>query len=202
MMLVHVEAERNIKNVVENNFHFYKRALISKLFFALINLYFSIFPYIFSTTFNAIAGNINRFDNIVDNVVNNIANSEFIDNLVKNIDEMLPINIQFKEHKRGYTIQCYLPGVKKEDINLEYYNNYVTLQVKRNLFYSNNENIAVAIVQPGGDINEDYYVENADPNGIRAVLKNDTLNVLIPKSTYISKDTTIVEVDNFKEEQI
>ena len=92
--------------------------------------------------------------------------------------------------------------MKKEDINLEYYNNYVTLQVKRNLFYSNNENIAVAIVQPGGDINEDYYVENADPNGIRAVLKNDTLNVLIPKSTYISKDTTIVEVDNFKEEQI
>ena len=67
---------------------------------------------------------------------------------------------------------------------------------------SNNENIAVAIVQPGGDINEDYYVENADPNGIRAVLKNDTLNVLIPKSTYISKDTTIVEVDNCKEEQI
>ena len=62
---------------------------------------FSIFPYIFSTTFNAIAGNINRFDNIVDNVVNNIVNSEFIDNLVKNIDEMLPINIQFKEHKRG-----------------------------------------------------------------------------------------------------
>ena len=45
-------------------------------------------------------------------------------------------------------------------------------------------------------------MENADPNGIRAVLKNDTLNVLIPKSTYISKDTTIVEVDNFKEEQI
>ena len=33
---------------------------------------FSIFPYIFSTTFNAIAGNINRFDNIVVNVVNNI----------------------------------------------------------------------------------------------------------------------------------
>ena len=159
---------------------------------------FSIFPYIFSTTFNAIAGNINRFDNIVDNVVN----SDFMNNLINEIDSMSSVNINFKEHKRGYTIQCYLPGVKKEDINLEYYNNYVTLQVKRNLFYSNNENIAVAIVQPGGDINEDYYVENADPNGIRAVLKNDTLNVLIPKSTYISKDTTIVEVDNFKEEQI
>ena len=159
----------------------------------------NIFPYIFSTTFNTIANNMDVIDNIVDNVVNNIVNSDFIDNLVKNIDNMAPVEVQFKEHKRGYTIQCYLPGTKKENINLEYDNNYITLQVKRNMFYSNNQNIAVAVVQAGGDINEDYYVENADPSGIRAVFKNDTLNVLIPKSTYISKDTTIVDVDTFKE---
>ncbi|WP_196001996.1 Hsp20 family protein [Clostridium sp. 1001271B_151109_B4] len=159
----------------------------------------NIFPYIFSTTFNTIANNMNVIDNIVDNVVNNIVNSDFMDNLVKNIDNMAPVEVQFKEHKRGYTIQCYLPGTKKENISLEYDNNYITLQVKRNMFYSNNQNIAVAIVQAGGDVNEDYYVENADPSGIRAVFKNDTLNVLIPKSTYISKDTTIVDVDAFKE---
>ena len=159
----------------------------------------NIFPYIFTTTFNTIANNMDVIDNIVDNVVNNIVNSDFMDNLVKNIDNMAPVEVQFKEHKRGYTIQCYLPGTKKENINLEYDNNYITLQVKRNMFYSNNQNIAVAVVQAGGDINEDYYVENADPSGIRAVFKNDTLNVLIPKSTYISKDTTIVDVDTFKE---
>ena len=159
----------------------------------------NIFPYIFSTTFNTIANNMDVIDNIVDNVVNNIVNSDFMDNLVKNIDNMAPVEVQFKEHKRGYTIQCYLPGTKKENINLEYDNNYITLQVKRNMFYSNNQNIAVAVVQAGGDINEDYYVENADPSGIRAVFKNDTLNVLIPKSTYISKHTTIVDVDTFKE---
>ena len=159
----------------------------------------NIFPYIFSTTFNTIANNMDVIDNIVDNVVNNIVNSDFMDNLVKNIDNMAPVEVQFKEHKRGYTIQCYLPGTKKENINLEYDNNYITLQVKRNMFYSNNQNIAVAVVQAGGDINEDYYVENADPSGIRAVFKNDTLKVLIPKSTYISKDTTIVDVDTFKE---
>ena len=155
----------------------------------------NIFPYIFSTTFNTIANNMD----VIDNIVNNIVNSDFMDNLVKNTDNMAPVEVQFKEHKRGYTIQCYLPGTKKENINLEYDNNYITLQVKRNMFYSNNQNIAVAVVQAGGDINEDYYVENADPSGIRAVFKNDTLNVLIPKSTYISKDTTIVDVDTFKE---
>lgn len=100
---------------------------------------------------------------------------------------------------RGGILFNVICGTKKENINLEYDNNYITLQVKRNMFYSNNQNIAVAVVQAGGDINEDYYVENADPSGIRAVFKNDTLNVLIPKSTYISKDTTIVDVDTFKE---
>ena len=70
----------------------------------------NIFPYIFSTTFNTIANNMDVIDNIVDNVVNNIVNSDFMDNLVKNIDNMAPVEVQFKEHKRGYTIQCYLPG--------------------------------------------------------------------------------------------
>ena len=157
----------------------------------------NIFPYIFSTTFNTIANNMDVIDNIVDNVVNNIVNSDFMDNLVKNIDNMAPVEVQFKEHKRGYTIQCYLPGTKKENINLEYDNNYITLQVKRNMFYSNNQNIAVAVVQAGGDINEDYYVENIDSNNIKASFKDNMLRVLIPKNTYISKDTAIVEVNDY-----
>lgn len=158
----------------------------------------NIFPYIFSTTFNVISSNIGLIDSIVDNVVNNLVNSDFMDNLINNIDNMTSVNVEFKEHKRGYTIDCYLPGVKKENINLEYDNNYITLKIKRNMFYTNNENVAMAIVQSGGDIEEDYYVENIDPYNIKAVFKNDTLKVLIPKNTYIGKDTTIIDVDSYE----
>lgn len=158
----------------------------------------NIFPYIFSTTFNVISSNIGLIDSIVDNVVNNLVNSEFMDNLINNIDNMASVNVEFKEHKRGYTINCYLPGIKKENINLEYDNNYITLKIKRNMFYTNNENVAMAIVQSGGDIEEDYYVENIDPYNIKAVFKNDTLKVLIPKNTYIGKDTTIIDVDSYE----
>lgn len=73
----------------------------------------NIFPYIFSTTFNTIANNMDVIDNIVDNVVNNIVNSDFMDNLVKNIDNMAPVEVQFKEHKRGYTIQVICLGLRK-----------------------------------------------------------------------------------------
>lgn len=155
---------------------------------------FKIFPYIFSTTLNAVSNNLGFIEDIVDNIIN----SEFMNNLISEIDNMSPVNINFKEHKRAYTLECYLPGVKKENIDLEYDNNYITLKVKRNMFYTNNKNIAMAVIQSGGDVEEDYYVENADGENIRAVFKNDILRVLIPKNTYIGKDTTIIDVDSYK----
>lgn len=155
---------------------------------------FNIFPYIFSTTLNAVTSNIGLIDKIVDNVLN----SDFMNNLINEIDSMSSVNINFKEHKRAYTLECYLPGVKKENIDLEYENNYITLKVKRNMFYTNNQNIAMAVIQSGGDIEEDYYVENADAYNIKAVFKDDTLRVLIPKNTYIGTDTTIIDVDNYE----
>ena len=155
---------------------------------------FNIFPYIFSTTLNAVSSNIEVIDKIVDKFVN----SDFMNSLISEIDNMSSININFKEHKRAYTLECYLPGVKKENIDLEYDNNYITLKVKRNMFYTNNKNIAMAVIQSGGDIEEDYYVENADAQNIKAVFKNDILRVLIPKNTYIGEDTTIIDVDSYK----
>ena len=130
---------------------------------------FNIFPYIFSTTLNAVSNSIGVIDEIVDNFVN----SDFMNNLISEIDNMSSININFKEHKRAYTLECYLPGVKKENIDLEYENNYITLKVKRNMFYTNNQNIAMAVIQSGGDIEEDYNVENADAQNIKAVFKKD-----------------------------
>ena len=56
----------------------------------------------------------------------------------------------------------------------------------------------LAVIQSGGDIEEDYYVENADADNIKAVFKNDILMVLIPKNTYIGEDTTIIDVDSYK----
>ena len=155
---------------------------------------FNIFPYIFSTTLNAVTSNIGLIDKIVDNVIN----SDFMNNLINEIDSMSSVNINFKEHKRAYTIECYLPGVNKENIDIDYENNYITLKIKRNMFYTNNQNIAMAVIQSGGDIEEDYYVENADAYNIKAVFKDDTLRVLIPKNTYIGTDTTIIDVDNYE----
>lgn len=157
----------------------------------------NIFPYIFSTTFNVISKNMDLIDNIVDNVVNNLVNSDFMGNLMSNIENMSDVNVNFKEHKRGYTIECYLPGVKKENINLEYDNNYISLQIKRNMFYTNNQNVAMAVIKPGGDVEEDYYVENVDYNNIKAAFKNNMLRVIVPKNTYIDKDTTIIEISDY-----
>lgn len=158
---------------------------------------FNIFPYIFSNTVNILSNNIGLIDNIVDTIINSVVNSEFVENVVSNIENMDSINIKFDEHRNAYTIECYLPRVKKENIEIDYENNYVTLKVKRNMVYSNNQNFTVAIIQSGGDVEEDYYVENIDPYGIKAAFKNDFLRVLIPKNSYIGEETTIIDVNDY-----
>lgn len=154
---------------------------------------FNVFPYVFSGTFNLLSSGLNLIDNIIDNVIN----SEFMDNLVENIENMTSINVNFKEHKNAYTLECYLPGVNKDNIDIDYENNYITLKVKRNMFYSNNQNVSIAVMQPGGDVEEDYYVENVDYNNIKAAFKNNMLRVIVPKNTYIDKDTTIIEISDY-----
>ena len=53
---------------------------------------FNIFPYIFSTTLNAVSNNLGFIEDIVDNIIN----SEFMNNLISEIDNMSPVNINFK----------------------------------------------------------------------------------------------------------
>ena len=73
----------------------------------------NIFPYIFSTTFNTIANNMDVIDNIVDNVVNNIVNSDFMDNLVKNIDNMAPVRYNLKSIRGGILFNVICLGLIK-----------------------------------------------------------------------------------------
>ena len=96
----------------------------------------NMFPYIFSTTFNTVTSSMDFIENIIDNVVNNFVNSDFMSDLISGMDSITSsVDIDFREHKRGYTLECYLPGVKKENIDLEYDNNYITIKIKRNMFY-------------------------------------------------------------------
>lgn len=155
---------------------------------------FNIFPYIFSSTVNIVANNMDLIENIVDTVMN----SEAVTNMIDKIDQMANPKIEMREHREAYIIDGYLPGTDKSNIKVDYNNNYITIEIKREFAYSNNNgSMSVAIVQQGGNIVEDFYVEGIDPYRIRAAFKDDKLRVFIPKIDYKNREATIIDVDEY-----
>ena len=151
---------------------------------------FNIFPYVFQTTFNTI---INTKD-IIDDIVDSVFNNEAFNNMLSDIENSVSLNLNYSENDREYLITGKLPGISKRDIDIDYTNNYLTITVKRNQFFSNGKNISVAIIQGGQDLVEDYYVGNVDPYAIKAVFKNEVLDVHVPKKNKIDEHATIIDV--------
>ena len=159
---------------------------------------FNIFPYIFSSTVNVMANNMDLIENIVDTVLN----SEAVTGMIDRFDQMVNPKIEMKEHREMYVIDAYLPGTDKSNISIDYNNNYITIEIKREFNYSNsNGAVSVAIVQQGGNIVEDFYVEGIDPYKIRAAFKDDRLRVVVPKIDYKNRDTTIIDVESYSVEK-
>ena len=119
---------------------------------------FNIFPYVFQTTFNTLM-NSDFIDNIIDNVLNN----ETVNNMINEIENMVSLDINLSEREKEYIISGRLPGVKKSDIDVDYNNNYVTIKVKRNQFFSNGQNFSVTIIVQENEEKKDFYVGNVDP---------------------------------------
>ena len=151
---------------------------------------FNIFPYVFQTTFNTLM-NSDFIDNIIDSVLNN----ETVNNMINEIENMVSLDINLSEREKEYIISGRLPGVRKSDIDVDYNNNYVTIKVKRNKFFSNGQNFAVAIIGPEEEEVTDFYVGNVDPYSIKAVFKDNLLTVHVPKKNKIDDKATIINVD-------
>ena len=108
---------------------------------------------------------------------------------------MVSLDINLSEREKEYIISGRLPGVRKSDIDVDYNNNYVTIKVKRNKFFSNGQNFAVAIIGPEEEEVKDFYVGNVDPYSIKAVFKDNLLTVHVPKKNKIDDKATIINVD-------
>lgn len=154
---------------------------------------FDVFSYVFSNVFDSVLNNTK----LIDNIVNSVLNSDIVNDMVNTLEGMVNLNIDCKEYKRKYLIEADLPGVSKKDIDIDYTNNYISINIKRNQVFSNGKNVAVAVIQSGNDVSKDFYVENIDPYNIKAVFKDGHLSVYVPKKNRLKEISHIVEVSDY-----
>ncbi|MFL0250124.1 heat shock protein Hsp18 [Clostridium neuense] len=95
-------------------------------------------------------------------------------------------NVDVKEDENQYTVEADLPGIKKEDITLEYQNNYLTISAKRNNATEDKTSSYVKKERSHGEFKRTFYIDNVDENSVNASFKDGVLNISIPK-----KDKTV-----------
>lgn len=103
-------------------------------------------------------------------------------------DFMSPMNfwhdsfrVDMKETEDAYSIEADLPGMKKDDIEIVYDNNYLTISAKQDESVENKTDKYVRRERRHGELKRSFYIDNVDESKIDASFKDGVLKLVLPK---------------------
>lgn len=89
--------------------------------------------------------------------------------------------VDVKEDDNQYLVEADLPGMKKENIALEYENNYLTISAKREDVLEDKRDNYVRRERNYGEFKRSFYVDNVDENNVNASFTDGVLKITLPK---------------------
>lgn len=119
------------------------------------------------------SNNLRRRDNFDD-----FFNENFLSpfNIMEN-----SFGVDLKETDENYLIEADLPGVKKEDIDVNFENNHLTISAKRDDSTEEKKENYVRRERHYGEFKRSFYVDNVDENSINASFNDGVLKLVLPK---------------------
>lgn len=102
--------------------------------------------------------------------------------------------VDVKETPEAYQLAADLPGVAKEDISLEYANDYLTITAKRENDESTNENGVLRQERCFGAFKRSFYLDNIKRENIHAEYRNGVLLVNLPKKEQSEPGNRQIEI--------
>lgn len=167
---------------------------------------FGLFPFLFNNNSNnRNITDVGFSNNIINDMIDRIMSDDFISDLTNNIvDEY---KIDFRDFGDYYLIKGYLPGITAKDVSIDFEKNKAILTIKKKQMYSGG-NTVMTVIQTGGSLTKNFYIEDVDVTKLRASFDNNVLIIAIPKKHPVEKVTeaerksepVVVDVENFKVE--
>ena len=105
--------------------------------------------------------------------------------------EYMKTDIFEKDNK--YIIEIDLPGIKKENIKINYENGYLTIKVTKNTL-SSNPNTYVRRERFYGEIKRSFYIGIKSETDIKATYQNGILLVSFPKEDIPKKTSKNITI--------
>lgn len=98
------------------------------------------------------------------------------------------------EKNNTYVIDIDLPGLKKEDININYENGYLTISAVKDITKENQDNF-IRKERFFGEIKRSFYIGRKKEADIKANYKDGTLNISFPKEEQLKKTGKNIVID-------
>ena len=111
--------------------------------------------------------------------------NNFLDDLFDNVNTnntktLMRTNV--KENDNGYILEIEIPGVKKENIKLEYHDKYLKVFYKTEEVKNEEENGKYLRRERfSGSFSRSYFMPDVDSNNIEAAYENGVLKVSLAK---------------------
>ena len=144
--------------------------------------------------FGLIPFNTNSIDNKGDGF-GNLLSDFFDDNFFTPFyKEVNAFKADIKETENEYLVEAELPGVKKEDISLEYKDNNLTISAKRDEFINEEKDNYIRRERHYGNFSRAFYVDNVNKDDILAKFENGELKIVLPKLQKTSPSSNRIEI--------
>ena len=126
---------------------------------------------------------VDRKGGKIDDFFNGFFKDDFFSPMTNVFGNNQKFNADIKETENSYLVSAELPGVKKEDINLEYKDNTLIISAIRNEENNEEKDNYIRRERTYGQIARSFHVENVDKEKVSAKFENGELHIVLPKLT-------------------
>ena len=103
-----------------------------------------------------------------------------------------------QEHEDGYTLEMDLPGFKKEEIQIELNNGYMTISAAKGLDEDEKDKKSGKYIRREryyGSYSRSFNVSEIDVEGIKAAYENGVLTLTMPKKAPAKPESKHLEIE-------
>lgn len=126
--------------------------------------------------------NLQNSENLLDRFFND---DSFFSNSVS------PMKVDIKDTADAYILEAEIPGIEKEQLNIDYQNNYLTISTNTEDELNEEKDNYIRRERRSQKMSRSFYIENINADTIDAEYKNGLLKITLPKDDLNSKKKTI-----------
>lgn len=106
-------------------------------------------------------------------------------------------NVDIEENDHSYVVTMDIPGMDKEDINVTYNNNLLTIEAQQD-HQTESKDLTTNYIRRErvcSSFKRQFVIENVNLKGIKCKYKNGVLNIYLPKNDQVLVENHRIEIE-------